>query len=180
MYAILCILSFCTNKILFSTTKIFNENGYSYQCDVDIAKGVTLYNKENQLTYAKWLFKDTGKEPPFPYNINDVKDDTWTKRKCYSIVNNAFSVAEKERTKGRELDICIYRFRNRKSNRSQFLLHNSESFRYNTCICLSQNRIRTKKEYLVCSNYRRKKNEFPCTYVESGDRSYFNCRLKYT
>lgn len=91
-----------------STTKIFNENGYSYQCDVDIAKGVTLYNKENQLTYAKWLFKDTGKEPPMPYNINDVKDDTWTKRKCYSIANNAFSVTEKERTKGRELDICIY------------------------------------------------------------------------
>ena len=28
----------------YSTTKIFNENGYSYQCDVDIAKGVTLYN----------------------------------------------------------------------------------------------------------------------------------------
>ena len=43
-----------------------------------------------------------------PYNINDVKDDTWTKRKCYSIVNNAFSVTEKERTKGRKLNICIY------------------------------------------------------------------------
>ena len=37
----------------YSTTKIFNENGYSYQCDVDIAKGVTLYNKENQLGYVE-------------------------------------------------------------------------------------------------------------------------------
>ena len=92
----------------YSTTKTFNENGYSYQCDVDIAKGVTLYNKENRLTYTKWIFKDTGKEPRIPYNINDVIDDTWTKPKCFSIVNNAFSVAEKERTKGNELDVCIY------------------------------------------------------------------------
>ncbi|MCE9236863.1 DUF5043 domain-containing protein [Bacteroides thetaiotaomicron] len=107
-----CML-FCASYLsaqtkYYSTTKTFNENGYSYQCDVDIAKGVTLYNKENRLTYTKWIFKDTGKEPRIPYNINDVIDDTWTKPKCFSIVNNAFSVAEKERTKGNELDVCIY------------------------------------------------------------------------
>ncbi len=92
----------------YSTTKIFNENGYSYRCDVNRGKGVTLYNKENLLTHTKWLFKDTGKEPPMPYDINDVEDDTWTKRKCYSIINNAFSATEKERTKGRILDITIF------------------------------------------------------------------------
>lgn len=92
----------------YITTKFFDENGYTYQCDVQRSRRVLLYNKENELTHTKWVFKDTGKEPLFPYNIDDVKDDTWTKRKCYSIVNNAFSVAEKQRRRGEELGICMY------------------------------------------------------------------------
>lgn len=103
-----CVTYLSAQSYYYDVTRTFHENGYTYQCDVSPSKLVRLYNKENKLTYTKWVFKDTGKEPPFPYNIDDAKDDRWTKRKCYSIVNNAFSTAEKQRTQGEELDICMY------------------------------------------------------------------------
>lgn len=103
-----CVSYLSAQTYYYSTNKIFYENGYTYQCEVQPSKLVRLYNKDNKLTHTKWLYKDTGKEPPFPYNIDDVKDDTWTKRKCYSIVNDAFSTVEKQRTRGDELGICMY------------------------------------------------------------------------
>lgn len=103
-----CAFYLSAQTYYYTTNKTFTESGYTYQCDVQPSDLVRLYNKENQLTYAKWLFKDTGKEPPMSYNINDVEEDTWTKRKCYSIINEAFSNAEKQRMKGRELGICLY------------------------------------------------------------------------
>lgn len=103
-----CVTYLSAQSYYYDVTRTFHENGYTYQCDVSPSKLVRLYNKENKLTYTKWVFKDTGKEPPFPYNIDDAKDDRWTKRKCYSIVNNAFSAAEKQRTCGDELGICMY------------------------------------------------------------------------
>lgn len=109
IYLTICALStLAQTNYYYTQTKTFNENGYTYQCDVAPSKLVQLYNKENKLTYTKWVFKDTGKEPPMPYDINDVEEDRWTKRKCYSIVNSAFSAAEKQRVKGEELDICMY------------------------------------------------------------------------
>lgn len=109
IYLTICALStLAQTNYYYTQTKTFNENGYTYQCDVAPSKLVQLYNKENKLTYTKWVFKDTGKEPPMPYDINDVEEDRWTKRKCYSIVNSAFSTAEKQRVKGEELDICMY------------------------------------------------------------------------
>ncbi len=92
----------------YDVTKTFQENGYTYQCDVKRSTRVTLYNKENKLTNTKWTFKDTGEEPPFPYYFDDLEDDTWTKRKSYAIVNDAFSEEEKQRIKRAKLDICIY------------------------------------------------------------------------
>ncbi|WP_294629640.1 DUF5043 domain-containing protein [uncultured Bacteroides sp.] len=53
----------------YDTTKVFQENGYAYQCDVPPSKLVLLYNKENKLTHTKWVFKDTGEEPPFKMNF---------------------------------------------------------------------------------------------------------------
>lgn len=103
-----CVAYLSAQTHYYDVTKTIHGNGYTYQCDVQRSKQVLLYNKENELTYTKWVFRDTGKEPPFPYNIDDVKDDAWTKRKCYSIVNNAFSAGEKRRTQGDELDICMY------------------------------------------------------------------------
>jgi uncharacterized protein YxeA len=103
-----CVAYLSAQTHYYDVSRTFYENGYTYQCDVQRSKRVRLYNKDNELTYTKWVFKDNGKEPPFPYDIDDTKDDTWTKRKCYSIVNNAFSAEEKQRTRGEELDICIY------------------------------------------------------------------------
>jgi hypothetical protein len=106
--ALFCVSYLSAQNYYYDVTKTFYENGYTYQCEVPPSKLVLLYNKENKLTHTKWVFKDTGKEPPLPYNIDDVKDDTWTKRKCYSIVNNAFSAGEKQRTRGYELRISMY------------------------------------------------------------------------
>ena len=106
--ALFCVSYLSAQTRYYDVSKTFYENGYTYQCEVPPSKLVLLYNKENELTHTKWIFKDTGKEPPFPYNIDDAKDDTWTKRKCYSIVNNAFSAAEKQRTQGYKLGICMY------------------------------------------------------------------------
>lgn len=92
----------------YDKTKTFNENGYTYQCDVPSYKMVTLYNKANKLTYVDMVYKDTGKMPPMNVFFPRFEDDDWTKPKCHSIVNNAFSTAEKQRLKGAELGIMMY------------------------------------------------------------------------
>ncbi|MGE4308771.1 MAG: DUF5043 domain-containing protein [Bacteroides sp.] len=58
----------------YSTTKTFNQCGYTYQCDVKYQE-VTLYNKANKRTYTNQIFKATGKEPPLFNNPDDVLDD---------------------------------------------------------------------------------------------------------
>ena len=49
IFFFICI-SLCTTYIYaqtnyYAVTKTFNENGYTYQCDVAASKTVTLYNK---------------------------------------------------------------------------------------------------------------------------------------
>lgn len=51
IFFFICI-SLCTTYIYaqtnyYAVTKTFNENGYTYQCDVAASKTVTLYNKSN-------------------------------------------------------------------------------------------------------------------------------------
>lgn len=109
------IFLFCIARIdaqtnYYNVTKTFNENGYIYQCDVDNgSKFVNLYNKDNKLTYVEMLINKSG-ELYFPSldTPDTFENDTWTKAKCYSIVNNAFSTAEKQRLKGQELSITLY------------------------------------------------------------------------
>lgn len=56
-----CVTTVSAQTYYYNNTKIFNENGYTYQCDVPASKMVTLYNKENRFTYIDMVNKTTGK-----------------------------------------------------------------------------------------------------------------------
>ena len=91
----------------YNTTRTFNENGYTYQSDKAEWGLVTLYNKANQYTYAHYERKDGNPignlESLFPL----IEPDNWTRQKCFSIVNKAFSAEEKKRIKGKKLDVSM-------------------------------------------------------------------------
>jgi hypothetical protein len=95
----------------YSTTKTFNESGYTYQCDVNTgSKEVILYNKSNQLTYVNMVNKTTG-EPfsiPTPDGPYTFTEELWVVPKYTSIINNAFTAAEKQRVKERKFGITLY------------------------------------------------------------------------
>ena len=70
---------------------------------------VNLYNKDSKYIYVKQINRHTGekisREEEF---LNEFEEETWTKPKCRSIVNNAFSSDEKQRVKGEEFIITMY------------------------------------------------------------------------
>lgn len=104
-----CVISVFAQTNYYTSTKTFNENGYSYQCDVDQSKGVTLYNKKNQWTNVDQIYRNSGENFIMDDDCPDVIEfNTWIDPKCDSIVSNAFSVAEKQRVKGSELFISMY------------------------------------------------------------------------
>ena len=106
------ILFFCAVYTVaqnyYTATKTFKENGYIYQCDVLLGNDVYLYNKENKLTYVKQIFKDTKEVPGFGFDFDDVVEETWTRPKSLSIVNNAFTSEQKQKMKDRSVGICMY------------------------------------------------------------------------
>jgi hypothetical protein len=108
---LLYVSSTMAQTYYYDTTKTFYETGYTYQCDVPEYGLVTLYNKSNTYTYVKQIYKDgspLGQEFYDGYvNLLELGNDTWTKPKCHSIVNNAFSSAEIFRLKGNELGITL-------------------------------------------------------------------------
>ncbi len=87
----------------YNVPKTFQGNVYTYQCDEESPNAVILYNKANRFTYTKWTYRDgspIGSEIRKEYYTVDlVEDETWTKPKCDSIVNGAFSAEEKARVK---------------------------------------------------------------------------------
>lgn len=114
MKTIVCILTFMCSYICFAQTnyyevnRTFNENGYTYQCDIhDGSKVVTLYNKNNQYTYV-----DQTMNNETLFSIEEISDsvekDDWTKRTCNEIVTNAFSYAEKQRMRGHCIQVGLY------------------------------------------------------------------------
>lgn len=92
----------------YTQTKTFYENGYTYQCDVPEWKLVTLYNKNNTFTYVESVYKTTGKPIPIDEYPLLFEEETWTKPRYHSIVNNAFSATEKQRLKGNYSSIAMY------------------------------------------------------------------------
>lgn len=93
----------------YNHTKTFNEDGYTYQCDVPEWKMVTLYNKENQFTYVDMVNKTTGKvySPIINHDPSTFQSHKQVREKFYSIVNGSFSAAEKQRLKGDEFSITM-------------------------------------------------------------------------
>ncbi len=92
----------------YAETKTFQESGYTYQCDVLTGKRVRLYNKENKLAYVQQIFKDTKEVPGFGFDFDDVVEETWTRPKSLSIVNNAFTSEQKQRMGTQSVGICMY------------------------------------------------------------------------
>lgn len=117
MKKILTFTSFLFNIVLalaqttnyYMETKTFNEQGYTYQCDVVKGRGVTLYNKNNKWTYVDQMKK--GSNTPFyvtpenfsPLYVND-KSEAYNDSIFKVIVNNAFA-NYKGKMKGFELII---------------------------------------------------------------------------
>lgn len=80
----------------YQTTQSYEREGYTYQCDVSPYKFVTLYNKENTLTYEKIVYKSTQKvfdQEYFRYP-KVVEDDEAMCKKAWYIVNDAFTREE--------------------------------------------------------------------------------------
>ena len=94
----------------YTHDKTFYEDGYTYQCDVEEgSQSVTLYNKNSKYIYVEQINRYTGKKISITEErLNQLKDDSWTKPKCFSIVNNAFSPTEKQRIKNYEFTIMMY------------------------------------------------------------------------
>lgn len=114
IFLFVCIL-YCSINVFSQTsyyndTKTFFENGYAYQCDVlEGAKFVTLYNKENKFTYVNQISTSSGELLSLAEaQEKKLEDDTWTRSKRLSIVNNAFSEVEKQRLRGKYITITLY------------------------------------------------------------------------
>ena len=104
-----CVTYLHAQTNYYTTTKTFNENGYTYQCDVAASRFVSLYNKNNKWTYVNQMKKGTNTPfyvTPENYSPLYVKD----KNEAYNdsifkvIVNNALA-DYKGKMKGFELII---------------------------------------------------------------------------
>lgn len=97
----------------YTTTKSFNEQGYTYQCDVSESSFVTLYKKNNKWTYIPQKIKSTGEifyvtaENYVPLWMEDAIGIASDKKMEHAI-NDAF-VKYKEQLEGRQIFIitCI-------------------------------------------------------------------------
>lgn len=107
--SLLCSVNIVAQTNYYTVTKTFHQDGYIYQCDVDQGdKSVTLYNKDNKLTYTDQVYKATGKKLPIFNDLDDVLDDDWTRDKSEKIVNSAFSAAQRNAVKGSSLGISMF------------------------------------------------------------------------
>ena len=108
-------LSLCCNCIhltaqtnYYPETKTFHENGYTYQCDVNEASMVSLYNAECTYYKTEQIDLTTGKRYEFTPGKPPLDREPYTKPKCFAIVNKAFPPEVKARINGRELTIVLY------------------------------------------------------------------------
>ena len=96
LLAITSTISPIKGQIYYQTTQSYEREGYTYQCDVPPYKLVTLYNKENTLTYEKIVYKSTQKVFDQKYLLEPkvVEDDEAMCKKAWYIVNDAFTREE--------------------------------------------------------------------------------------
>ncbi|GHT33428.1 hypothetical protein FACS189434_07530 [Bacteroidia bacterium] len=105
-----CISGTMAQTYYYDTSKTFSQNGYTYHCNTQSWGYVTLFNANNIYTDAKYVYKN-GSTITNPDILDGtillIAADDWTKQKCMSIVDNAFSAAEKTRVKGKEFDVSM-------------------------------------------------------------------------
>ena len=110
--SLLCISEATAQTYYYNTSNTFNETGYTYRCNTqswDFGR-VTLSNTNNIYTDADYVYKDgrAFNEMDVMNGIVDlIEDDDWTKQKCMSIVDNAFSAEEKTRVRGKKFDVSM-------------------------------------------------------------------------
>ncbi|GHU79774.1 hypothetical protein FACS1894145_4640 [Bacteroidia bacterium] len=108
--AFFCLSGAAAQTYYYNTTQTFNENGYSYQCDKPEWGLIELYNTNNIYTYANYVYKDGSEITDTDIlrgNTKLIESDNWTRQKCFSIINAAFSGAEKQRVKGQKFDVSM-------------------------------------------------------------------------
>ena len=81
-------------------TKIFNENGYTYQADRLGSGIIKVYNSDNKWINQTKIHKHTGDFPD--ENTPDLESNEWKKQTdvLYSILEESYSDEEKEKIKG--------------------------------------------------------------------------------
>ena len=78
--------------VIYKKTTTFDVDGYTYQCDVDDgSQFVTLYNKENKLTYENIIYKATGKTYIGSWNSKVIEHDRLMSQQADFIVDQAFT-----------------------------------------------------------------------------------------
>ncbi|SFG23000.1 protein of unknown function [Prevotella sp. KH2C16] len=93
----------------YQTTKDFHEDGYVYRCETYGGSGyLQLYNLNNKYIHVSQKYLATGKNVPMYDMTEEFEKENWTKPKCYSIVNNAFTKEQTESCRGHTLGIELY------------------------------------------------------------------------
>jgi hypothetical protein len=93
----------------YSQTKTFYENGYTYQCDVDAGEYITLYNKDNKLTYVNLTYNGSQRLPPIGVfgRIPFITNDEQMLPTAWDIVYNAFTKAQRLKMVEARLSIAL-------------------------------------------------------------------------
>lgn len=104
-----CATGIYAQSKLYEETKQILGEGYTYQCKVSSTILVDLYNIEQQFVEKDQINRNTGEYSSIKDSYTpQFESDNWTRPKCYSIVSNAFSEAEKQRLRGVRLQISLY------------------------------------------------------------------------
>ena len=103
-----CATGIYAQSNLYKETKQIQGEGYTYQCKV-IGIIAELYNTNQQFVEKDQINRNTGEYSSIKDSYTpQFESDNWTRPKCYSIVSNAFSEAEKQRLRGVRLQISLY------------------------------------------------------------------------
>lgn len=113
----LTVLLFCVTNLFaqtnsYTSTKVFNEGEYSYQCDVSSVGNVALYNTSNSWINKEQIVKTTN--AIFVYEdfyLDLITDESWTQNRIefQMIMRNAFVDLDLEVLRqGEELYVNFY------------------------------------------------------------------------
>ena len=92
----------------YKTTKDFHEDGYVYRCETGGSGYVELYNLNNKYIHVPQKYLATGKKVHIDDMTEEFEKEKWTKPKCYSIVNKAFTKEQAASCKGHGFGIELY------------------------------------------------------------------------